>query len=311
MPNAPTLVPLLQPATKTCAYDAYTHSLSVAGRKGIISLLKRSASILGKYAEASTYPWETLCYADVMRVRATLLDEGYAVSSVNMALSALRSIAQTAFNLNQMEAGTLARIKAVKRTQGDSVRNGRALSRAEVRSLLKAAKNHGSPVRRCRDTAILLTLCGAGLRAGELVALKRDDYIKEEGKVIVRQGKGRKYREIHVAPVVAKALSAWLATKGEGDALFTKVGRSGQPAAGALSTAGLTAILEQLRTRANVAEFTPHDLRRTFITQLLDQGIDINTVRQLAGHSDITTTARYDHREDKAKVMASRKLTCW
>lgn len=311
MPNAPTLVPLPRPTAKTCAYDAYTHSLSVAGRKGIISLLKRSAWILGKYAEASAYPWETLCYADVMRVRATLLDEGYAVSSVNMALSALRSIAQTAFNLNQMEAGTLARIKAVKRVQGDAVRQGRALSRLEIRSLLKAAKSHCSPVRRCRDVAILLTLCGTGLRAGELVALKVDDYIKEEGKVIVRQGKGRKYREIHVAPVVAKALSAWLATKGDGDALFTKVSRSGQPAVGALTTAGLTAILEHLRATASVAEFTPHDLRRTFITQLLDQGIDINTVRQLAGHSDITTTARYDHRGDKAKVMASQGLKCW
>ncbi|KFK92929.1 MULTISPECIES: site-specific integrase [unclassified Serratia (in: enterobacteria)] len=311
MSNAPALIPLPRPAAKTCAYDAYIQSLSVAGRKGIISLLKRSAAILGKQDEASTYPWETLCYADVMRVRARLLDEGYAVSSVNMALSALRSIAQTAFNLQQMDAETLARIKAVKRVQGDPVRKGRALSRTEIRSLLKAAKSHGSPTRQCRDAAILLTLCGTGLRAGELVALKMDDYIKEEGKVIVRQGKGRKYREIYVAPAVAKALSAWLVAKGEGKALFTKVSRSGQAAAGALTTAGLTAILEQLKTGANVAEFTPHDLRRTFITQLLDQGIDINTVRQLAGHSDITTTARYDHRGDTAKIMASRTLKCW
>jgi len=52
-------------------------------------------------------------------------------------------------------------------------------------------------------------------------------------------------------------------------------------------------------------------MRRTFITRLLEQGVDINTVRQLAGHTDISTTASYDHRGDEAKIMASQRLRCW
>lgn len=298
----------VSPQTST-VFDAYINSLAVSGRGGITSLLNHCARILNKRSTAQTYPWELLDFGKVAKVRMTMLDEGYAVSTVNMALSALRAIAKTAFNFDQMNVNVLLRINAVVRVKGDTIRKGRALTRQEIRQLLKAAKNHHELARRCRDAAILLTLCGAGLRVGELVKLQQDDYA--DGVLVVRQGKGRKYREIHVAPAVAKALTAWLAMSGEGDALFTKIYRSGLPASTALTTAGVTAILEQLRITASVAEFTPHDLRRTFITQLLEQGADINTVRQLAGHSDISTTARYDHRGDEAKVMAAQRLRCW
>ncbi|CNK54271.1 site-specific tyrosine recombinase XerC [Yersinia pseudotuberculosis] len=298
----------VSPQTST-VFDAYINSLAVSGRGGITSLLNHCARILNKRSTAQTYPWELLDFGKVAKVRMTMLDEGYAVSSVNMALSALRAIAKTAFNFDQMNVDVLLRINAVVRVKGDTTRKGRALTRQEIRQLLKAAKSHHEPARRCRDAAILLTLCGTGLRVGELVKLQQHDYA--DGVLIVRQGKGRKYREIHVAPAVDKALNAWLAMSGEGDALFTKIYRSGLPASVTLTTAGVTAILEQLRITANVAEFTPHDLRRTFITQLLEQGADINTVRQLAGHSDISTTIRYDHRGDEAKVMASQRLKCW
>ncbi|CNB47582.1 site-specific tyrosine recombinase XerC [Yersinia frederiksenii] len=293
----------------TTVFDAYINSLAVSGRGGITSLLNHCARILNKRSTAQTYPWELLDFGKVAKIRMTMLDEGYAVSTVNMALSALRAIAKTAFNFDQMNVDVLLRINAVVRVKGDTTRKGRALTRQEIRQLLKVAKSHQEPARRCRDAAILLTLCGAGLRVGELVKLQPGDYA--DGVLVVRQGKGRKYREIHVAPAVDKAFTAWLTMRGAGDALFTKIYRSGLPASTALTTAGVTAILEQLYITASVAEFTPHDLRRTFITQLLEQGADINTVRQLAGHSDISTTARYDHRGDEAKVMAAQRLKCW
>ncbi|EKN6001684.1 site-specific integrase [Yersinia enterocolitica] len=293
----------------TTVFDAYINSLAVSGRGGITSLLNHCARILSKRSTAQTYPWELLDFGKVAKVRMTMLDEGYAVSTVNMALSALRAIAKTAFNFDQMNVDVLLRINAVVRVKGDTTRKGRALTRQEIRQLLKVAKSHQEPARRCRDAAILLTLCGAGLRVGELIKLQPGDYA--DGVLVVRQGKGRKYREIYVAPTLDKALTAWLAMSGEGDALFKKIYRSGLPASKALTTAGVTAILEQLRITARVTEFTPHDLRRTFITQLLEQGADINTVRQLAGHSDISTTIRYDHRGDEAKVMASQRLKCW
>ncbi|MEH3479495.1 site-specific integrase [Enterobacter cloacae] len=300
------------PAVETTVLDAYISGLAPSGRRGITSLLNRSASILKRGANASSYPWEQLSFAAVAKVRAALLDGGYAVSSVNMALSALRGIAQTAFNLNCLEADTLARIRAVKRVSGDNQRKGRALSREEVRALVQVAKRHPQRIRCCRDAAIVMTLCGAGLRAGELVSLELRDY--DNGILTVRQGKGRKYREIHVAAAVDKAIRAWLkacGAKEAGDALFNRVQRNGKGVSHALTTTGLTGILEQLQHDAGIARFTPHDMRRTFITRLLEQGVDINTVRQLAGHSDISTTTRYDHREEGMKMNASRHIRCW
>lgn len=296
---------------QTTVFDAYIGGLAPSGRRGITSLLNRSASILKRGADAADYPWEQLNFAAVAKVRAALLDDGYAVSSVNMALSALRGVAQTAFNLNCMNAETLARIRSVKRVSGDIQRKGRALDKSEIRALIQAAKQHPQPVRRCRDTAIVLTLCGTGLRAGELVKLERRDY--DNCILMVRQGKGRKYRQIHVADAVDKAIRKWLkASANEAEnALFSRIQRNGKTATQPLTTTGLTGILEQLQITSGIARFTPHDMRRTFITRLLEQDVDINTVRQLAGHTDISTTASYDHRGDEAKIRASQRLRCW
>ncbi|EOW2356932.1 tyrosine-type recombinase/integrase [Cronobacter sakazakii] len=297
------------PVVETTVLDAYISGLAPSGRRGITSLLNRSASILKRGADAASYPWEQLSFAAVAKVRAALLDDGYAVSSVNMALSALRGIAQTAFNLNCLEADTLARIRAVRRVSGDNQRKGRALSREEVRALVQAAKRHPQRIRCCRDVAIVMALCGAGLRAGELVSLEHRDY--NNGILTVRQGKGRKYREIHVAAAVDKAIRAWIKASGvkeAGDALFNRVQRNGRVVSQPMTTTGLTGILAQLQHDAGIARFTPHDMRRTFITRLLEQGVDINTVRQLAGHSDISTTTRYDCRGESIKVNASRRI---
>ncbi len=292
-------------------FDAYIGSLAPSGRRGIISLLNRSAGILKRGTDAADYPWEQLNYATVAKVRAALLEDGYAVSSVNMALSALRGMAQTAFNLNCMNAETLARIRSVKRVSGDIQRKGRALDRQEIRALIQAVKQHPQHVRRYRDVAIVLTLCGTGLRAGELVKLERRDY--DNGVLTVRQGKGRKYREIHVADAVDKAIRAWLKVGADEahSALFSRIQRNGKVASQPLTTTGLTGILADLQQTSGIARFTPHDMRRTFITRLLEQGVDINTVRQLAGHSDISTTTRYDCRGESMKVSASKRIRCF
>jgi len=296
------------PVVQTTVFDAYICGLAPTGRRGITSLLNRSASILKRGTDADNYPWEQLNYAAVAKVRAALLDDGYAVSSVNMALSALRGVAQTAFNLNCLDAEALARIRSVKRVSGDIQRKGRALDKQEIRALIQAAKQHPQPVRRCRDVAIVLTLCGTGLRAGELVKLKRRDY--DNGVLTVRQGKGRKYREIHVAETVDKAIRAWLkvsANEAE-SALFSRIQRNGKVVGQSLTTTGLTGILAELQQTSSIARFTPHDMRRTFITRLLEQGVYINTVRQLAGHRDISTTTRYDCCGDSMKISASRRI---
>lgn len=288
--------------------SVWLDGLSPTGRRSMRSLLNLSASTLRHNATADSHDWSALRYVHVATLRAMLAEQGYAVATVNMVLAALKGVAQTAFNLGQMDADALARIKAVKGVRGDSEAAGRALSREEVRLLLEATKTHPCKVRQKRDRAILLTLCGAGLRAGELVALETRDYDATTRTLTIRQGKGRKKRVVVVSPVVGKALAAWIKARAGNDCLFCRIHRSGSVTGQPLTTAGLAGILRQLQETAQLSPFTPHDLRRTFITRLLEQGADLNIVRQLAGHSDISTTALYDRRTLSTQISVSSGL---
>lgn len=297
---------------KYTVYHTYLQSLAPSGRKAVASLLQTCSTLLDSTSTAENYPWDRLTFAEVSSLRAELLTRGYAVASINLALSACRGLAETAFNLGLMDAETVARIRAVKRVKGDARRQGRSLSRTEIKALLAAAKQHPSAAKRARDRALLLVACGAGLRASELVSLLVEDIDPETGLLQVRHGKGRKSRTVYLARPVVTAVNAWLRRRGHSSgALFTRMARAGRPGASMMTKAGLAAVLEELRCRASVDAFTPHDLRRTFITHLLTKGIDINTVRQLAGHSDIATTVRYDCRGEQAGIAASKGMSCW
>jgi site-specific recombinase XerD len=92
--------------------------------------------------------------------------------------------------------------------------------------------------------------------------------------------------------------------------LFNRIQRNGKVTSKPLITTGLTGILEQLQQNFGIARFNPHDMRWTLITRLLEQGVDINAVRQLVGHSDISTTIRYDYRGESMKISASRRIRC-
>ncbi len=293
-------------------YDIYINSLAKSGRSGIHSLLNTCAKRLAPSCTAQTFPWHSLNYARVSKLRALLLDEGYSIASVNMALAALRGLAKVAFNVGQLGADELSRIHAVPRVKGEVLSRGRSLARAEVKALLTAARDHELIARRTRDRALVLVACGAGLRAAELVSLRVMDFEPDSGVLQIKHGKGRKQRSVYLAKPICTSLKSWLASRGDQEgALFTRINRGGELAGSQLTKCGLTSILEELAAKAKVDRFTPHDLRRTFITHLLDAGIDINTVRQLAGHSSITTTARYDCRNEKAKISASRAFSCW
>jgi site-specific recombinase XerD len=160
-----------------------------------------------------------------------------------------------------------------------------------------------------RDAALLAVLYSGGLRRAEAVALDLADFDPESGALVVRHGKGNKARTVYAAHGARAALVAWIEARGAKPGLLFYRGRKG----GALVPEQITpqAVLDILRRRAQqagVARFSPHDLRRTFVSELLDAGADVATVRALAGHANVETTTRYDRRGEQAKRRAAEML---
>lgn len=292
------------------AYAIYLDSLAPTGRRSLRTLLQQCASILGHQKPIDRFDWNTLTFEKVHLIRSALTEAGYAVNSINLALAGLKGIAKTAFNLGQIDADTMLRINSVKSLKGSAVRTGRRLTSAEITKLLASCQTIPSPAVRSRDRAILLVGIGAGLRCSEISSLNLNDVDFNNGILTVKEGKGRKCRQIYLAADILRALNEWRQyCSGSCDALFRKILKNGKVTESRLSSSGLDYTLASLQALSDVEKFTPHDLRRTFITQLLERGVDINTVRQLAGHSDVSTTTRYDKRDIEWQKKASREIS--
>ncbi len=163
----------------------------------------------------------------------------------------------------------------------------------EVESLL-AAPDAGEP-RGARDRAMLEVLYGAGLRVTELVSLKPGDVNLEEGFLICR-GKGGKERIVPLGGSACTAVRAYLGgarplfdKKGAGQLFLTRRG-------GAFTRQGFWKLLKgRAREAGLAAKISPHVLRHSFATHLLERGADLRSVQLMLGHSQITTTQIYTH----------------
>ena len=171
------------------------------------------------------------------------------------------------------------------------------LDQHEVESLLEATEGEG--LMALRDRALLELLYAAGLRVSEAVGLDREDrYVGGFVRVI---GKGDKERLVPVGDVAQAAIEAYLGARDEGrdaldpaqlaaEPLFTSVrGRR-------LDRMTAWRILRGAATRAGLSgRVTPHTLRHSFATHLLEGGADLRVVQELLGHASITTTQLYTH----------------
>jgi integrase/recombinase XerC len=148
-----------------------------------------------------------------------------------------------------------------------------------------------------RDRAMLETLYTAGLRVSELVGLNLSDWDEGQGVLKVR-GKGRKERIAPVGSFAARALARWKevrkvsekARPAEKDAFF--LNKNGKR----LTTRSVGRLLEKyLQLTGLDSAATPHTLRHSFATHLLDGGADLRSVQELLGHKSLTTTQIYTH----------------
>jgi site-specific recombinase XerD len=173
------------------------------------------------------------------------------------------------------------------------------LSAEQVQQLLAAAQ---TPDRRL----LVLLLLSTGLRRSEAAAITLDQVNLEHRQLRVR-GKGNKERMVPLTAEVVEAIREYLAWRGptQSDHLFISQ-MWGQPISGARVHRIVRALLE----RAGLAGqgITVHKLRHTFATHLVRNGVDVKTVQELLGHSDLGTTAKYLHSDGQAKQAAVARL---
>jgi integrase/recombinase XerD len=285
--------PLRHPAT------LYLLRLSEGARSTQVSALRRVAHFLGyEGANAPTLvPWHELGPEHCAAVRAYLAQHA-APATANRILTALRGVLKSCARLDLFPARRAELLaEELHRVPGDSPKPGRFVPTGELAALLRAA---GTTPRGARDRAALALLFGCGLRRAEAVSIDLADLVDEEGPtVIVRKGKGRKSRRVPIPPSAWTLLVAWRAVRGEDPGpLLTPVYASRYGAAvvvARLGRWGLHRALARLQATAGIAKLTSHDLRRTWISTLLETA-DLATVQALAGHSNSSVTVGYDRR---------------
>lgn len=308
----------------------YLARLSADSRPAMASSLREIARILCPGATPDTLPWHHLRFQHTQAVRAALMAR-YAERSVNRMLSALRGVLKTAWKLRLISTDDYMRAREVEAVSTSGLEPaGRVLVGTDISKLLLAARAQDPP-RSWRDQALLIVMYAGGLRRQEASALDLDGYDLTDGGIRVRRGKRGKFRDTYIAggyrawmrpwvdyrlravadravPYLSPKVWARLATAGPRTPMFLGIRRGGNLTPARLSRAGVDQVLGELATAAGIGDVTPHDLRRSFATQLLDNGADLLIVQRLMGHADVKTTSIYDRRGEDAKREAVERM---
>jgi integrase/recombinase XerC len=182
----------------------------------------------------------------------------------------------------------------------DPSRSAASGSAAPPREARKPGPRAAAPLHAARDQAVLELAYSSGLRVGELSALDLGDLNLSEGWVYVRSGKGAKDRAVPVGLPAADAARAWLKVR---SAMFLGLDPSRRPEAlflgargGRLPDREIRRILRKRLALAGLdVGYSPHSLRHSFATHLLESGADLKAIKDMLGHSSLSTTERYTH----------------
>lgn len=290
------------PASRPNPAETYLLSLAAGSRRTMNQALDTIAQVIEPGSNANTLDWSRIGYGEVARIRSTLAAK-YSPATANKMLAALRGTFKAAFRLGVVDADQLARSLDFRRIRGQRVTKGRALDVGELGSLIDACDRFTT--LGSRNAAILVLGFTCGLRRAEIVGLDLADLIEGDSALRIR-GKGNKERISYLPEGALVHLTAWLERRGDHQGPLFSAGGRGKMRR--LSEQTIYDVTTSVAKKARVAKLSPHDLRRSFVSTLLDQGVALSTVAALAGHADVSTTARYDRRGERIMRDAIKRL---
>lgn len=215
--------------------------------------------------------------------------DGMSDSTVTRHISSLKSFMQFLYINNYINNNPAAGIKSVKTQR----KIPDILTGDEINLLLE--QPNSSDLKGCRDKAMLELLYATGIRVSELINLNISDINLKSGFINCKNEK--KERTIPLYPAAVSALSVYinrvrpvLISGNEETSLFVNIN------GGRLTRQGFWKIIKYYTEQANINKvITPHTLRHSFATHLLQNGADLKSIQEMLGHSDISTTQFYTH----------------
>lgn len=301
---------LVELATTANPAEAYLVSLRSAGSRDV---MRRKLDAL---ARQFGHTWDTIAWHELTfaHLEAIVTRELARVrpATVNGLLAALKGTLRMAWKMGQIDAESYNRIKDIKSVPGGSTAPaGRYVTVAEREALIAACQ--GGTDADQRDAALLLLLSAGGLRRAEVAAFDCENLEDDTGAemmILWIHGKGRKERRIYLNDGARDGMLDWLAVRGSTPGAMFWSGHKGghlHPEQ-RLTGQGVYDVVKRRARQARVRALTPHDLRRSWVSDLLDSGVDIATVALLAGHANVTTTQRYDRRGERRMKDAAQNL---
>ena len=257
----------LSPLRRRMIDNMTIRKLAPKTQQGYIRTIKDLAVFLGRSPD-------TASYEDVRRFQVDLVTNGTGTPILNHTVSALRFFFRV----------TLRRYDIIEHTAfiHEPRKLPVVLSPEEVARLLDAAPG-------LKYKAALSVAYGAGLRAAEVVSLKVGDIDSERMVIRVEQGKGRKDRNVMLSPHLLELLRAWYKVAHPRGWLFP-----GQSPVNPLTTRQFNRACHTAAQTADIKKrVSPHTLRHSFATHLLEQKVDIRVIQVLLGHANLDTTALY------------------
>lgn len=270
--------------------------------------LNNISKILGSQ-NYDKFDWSKIRRSCWIQVHKSLTERKCSGATINLYLTAFKSVAKEAWSLDMLPQSAYLKIRALKSIPYERLPKGRSLNLNECRKLLDSCIDGSN--QGFRDRAIFALMLGCGLRRGEIVKLDITNWNSREISFSFI-GKGNKERKVFLPNDLENIFLEWLFRRGlQPGPLFPRMNPGGKDDKMIFKNMLPTSIYKILKKRTEstcLEGLKPHDLRRTFATRMLEAGCDVFILQKAMGHASVNTTARYDYRSEKHREEVCKAL---